>query len=223
MKHKEKIEFIFNLYDEIETISDSELNSKLIILQSLVNDRSTEIRSWIGKILINIPTKESQDILFKYLDDKNELVRCEAVDSIRVFIDKEIFLKLKDMAIEDRSFLVRGYAVYGFVEIGKKLGEKNLDKFILENIIPNENNSFVKLNCYEALYNLGNKNFLNNIFSLFRSKNYRIRCAIISTLDEILNDENRSMIKEFIDSINISEEPFSVESSIIKLSKRLEL
>lgn len=219
MKYEDKVKFVSDLEDKIDVIPKDELILQLNTLYDLAYDRSPIIRSDVSRLLINIPTKEAENILIKNLDDKNELVRLEAVDSLKEFVSNRVYNLLKLVALKDKNYMVRAYAVTGFTIVGIALGENNIDEFIKNDILTITKSSYIKLNCYESLLMLGHSEYLANILKLYKSKSYRMRCAVLNTLITITNKSTKDRIKSFINSLKTDEEPLAVNELIHMLKE----
>lgn len=77
-------------------------------------------RSLVARILGHYPYSEAKPILFKFLEDNDNLVRTEAADSTGCFSDIEIHEKLRCHTEQDKYFLVRGYSLLSMGNMSKK-------------------------------------------------------------------------------------------------------
>ena len=192
------------------------------ILGLLSDDKESTIRSGVAATLIDFVDDFSKNILMKLANDKDYLVRVEAVDSLGYFHFQDVY-KLLKKSINDSHYLVRGYAIYSMTCVGIKIQIKhNLIIQIINNSLEKEKNLFVKLSCYHSLYDLGHEKCFHNIISIFKSKNYRNRCAVINVLNHILSNENYLEMKKFLIKNIDKESTNAVLSSMKNLLDRIE-
>jgi hypothetical protein len=219
MRYKEKCDF---LYEFIDLSDDIQFQLNTQIISKLSKDRSPFIRSLVAKLLFDYYNDFSKNILLELTNDKDNLVRVEAVDSLKAFIDHTVYFRLKHLAEFDPYYLVRAYSIVSLVYIGKTLDIDELSEFVLERL-GKERYYINKILCYESLYLLGNKDSLNDLFDCFSSDNYRNKCAVINTLISILSIENYEAIHDFISNLNRYKFPVSVQSSLDNLSDEIDM
>ena len=218
MTYAEKCEYILSIQEsDIKILNEKQKT----IINRLSNDNESVIRSDVAITLIDFVDNFSKNILIKLLNDKDYLVRAEAADSLRYFYFQEVYELLKE-STNDTHYLVRGYAIYSMTCVGIYIQiENNIIKQIINNLLKREKNYFVKLNCYNSLYDLGCEEQFNNIISIFKSTNYRNRCAVINVLGYILSNKNYKDIKIFITKKIDNEPVYAVLSSMKKLLDRI--
>jgi len=191
-------------------------------IEELSKDRSILIKLEVIRTLINFNGDFSKRILFELSEDKNNMVRVEVIDALKFFPEHDVFDLLK-ATTRDSYYLIRSYAIYSMTIVGINLKyEKNKLIKEIKNLLQLEKNMFCKLSCYEAIYILGLKENLIYIFKLFNSKNYRIRCAIINCLFELLSNDNWSEIEKFVDDNIEKEIAFAVKSNMRNLKERID-
>lgn len=77
------------------------------------------------------------------------------------------------------------------------------------------------LSCSYAQYIMGEKESLGEIFEFLKSKNYRIRCATLNLMRDILNDENIVIIRKEVENMLDQEDALAVRDTAKKLLKKL--
>jgi len=219
MNLEEKYAFLTNIQEsDDETIDEDQCD----ILEQLSNDRSSWVRGEVATTLSWIEDDLSKDLLFKLARDKDEQVRTDAVGSLCDVYEPDVYEVLKE-ALKDPYYLVRGYAVDSMVSVGKVIGvEHNEMTQTINHVLEKERSLFVKLNCYKALYELGHQEYLDSMFSIFRSKNYNTRCAAINVLGRQLSADNQAQIKIFLLRVARTEPAYAVLWSIGKLLDRID-
>jgi len=133
-------------------------------------------------------SKKSPQALVKKLQDPNELVRIEVVESLGAIGDRKVLSKLWK-AMSDRSPLVRSYVAGAIGELGSKEDIRKLERNIKK-----ERSPTAKLGYYQALYRLGKRDVFEKILSLLESRDYRLRCATANTLMACIVDASNSDI-----------------------------
>lgn len=180
-----------------------------------------DIRIWLAKALINDDSESvAVQLLCELSQDKEPLVRAEAVDSLRVFVCQESFHALR-VAIRDSDELVRAYAVFGIAMVGETIDPVKTQN-ILQDLIATEDSFHVLIGAYEGLYLLGQKDYLAELFNLFKSDNYSVQCSVLHALEDILDCENRKQIQTFLTSLSLSEYPYAVSDTILQVKQRIE-
>ena len=131
----EEITYKLKALEKIENKSQPEL-TKLDFseLLSLAQDSNSEIRSRVAQILASIPCQHSENILLLLINDKEELVRVNACDSLS-FSTSIDTLKLLLKKVKHETWLVRMYAIssvsYTHLDVYKRqpflwMGEKRI-------------------------------------------------------------------------------------------------
>ena len=176
------------------------------------------VRSDLAKALVyDTESKVSLNILCKLAKDKDALVRVEAIDSLSEFCCERSYYAMKS-ALTDSDNLVRKYASFGLAWIGKNLCPAAAATLLLE-CEKRENNEHGLVGIYEGMYILGHEEYLHNLIHLFAMDDYQIQCSVLNTLSEIVNEENKSVIRGFIGKIEKMQYPESVQSSLFNLKE----
>lgn len=219
MKINEKRDFLESLEEyEDDLISSYDIGQ----LQKLAVDKSSDIRSDVASILVKFINDQTKEIIINLMGDRDTLVRTEATDSASVFCYEDIYQMLSNRMIYDSYYLVRGYAIKSLTKVGVSINkDTNQMVELVRLMLSNEKNRFCKLCIFEALYVLGDKQCIHDIINIYKSKNYRTRCATVMVLQNILSAENRHLIDEFVDSISKEKEVPAVEGCINNLVQAL--
>lgn len=168
-------------------------------LREWSNRKSPLIKSLIAEVLANCNDTTSKEVLLKLLCDKNSLVRTEAADSLSQYPYDDVLQQLKIVAENDNNHMVRGYALLSMTLVSMML-KADPAKYLsfLHQRCKREKSVFCKLNCYHALYIMGEKDKLEVILLILKSRNYRNRCAVVNTLYDVVNESNRLLVvREF--------------------------
>jgi len=184
-------ETIVKILDEIdENIPDSSefTATELDYLEKFSIHEADYIRSRVAVILADFSEQRGENILLKLAKDKDPLVRVEACDSLSYSETSSTYEFLKKTAKQDKNSMVRGYAISSLAEISKILHKNSETKEFLIEILGNEKVIFTKINIYKALYDMGEKQYLEYLLKSLNTRIYQNRCAVIHLLEEIIND-----------------------------------
>lgn len=217
MRDEERIlKVLMKSYDEAKPLSES-LDVEMI--NSLSDSDSTEVRAWLARALAyqNSDT-QAVALLCKLSQDIESSVRVEAVDSISEFATIESFDMLCRAAV-DEDELVRAYAAFGIAYVGKRINPEKALQTLLD-MAKKEKSERVFVDIYEGLYILGKNKMLNELIKLFNSSDYRIQCATLNVLDELVYPQNVSTIYSFVSILDSSAYVPAVACAIKKLYQR---
>lgn len=188
-------------------------------IENLARNKSTDVRIEAARALAdNAFNRVTVDTLCRLAKDEDPLVRLEAVDSLAVFSCRESF-EMMQSALLDPDWLVRAYAAYGVAVIGKSIKPDHAKKILLH-AEAKEAEPRTRAGIYEGLYILGQENALEKLMGLFSLDDYRLQCAVLNALDEVLNDQNQSTILEFLGSISLSAHSAAVLDTLDRVQKR---
>ncbi|URZ01806.1 HEAT repeat domain-containing protein [Clostridium felsineum] len=205
------MEKYFNKLDEIE--EKEEFNEyDFEILRYFSRNPDSEIRCRVAEVLAYQNIKASEEILLMLLEDKDELVRTNACESICSSTSKEVVEFLKHKVVEDKSYLVRGYAAMAISEIAVKIGY-DIKEFLIK-ALENEKVKWVKINFYRALYVIGEEEYLKLLMKDLDDEYYGIRCAVVNILSELASKENFEIIIETLKNRLKVEDNISVRAEI---------
>ena len=193
-------------------------------IERLSENEDSDIRMCLAKALAFDDTNSSSvSILSRLAEDMDVFVRIEAVDSLSVHICKTSYLTLCS-AIEDTDELVRAYAIYGIALIGKKLLIPS-SRNILDRIKIEDKSDYVKVMVHTGLFILGDEEELHKLHQMFGHYDYHINCFVLRALQNLLyfaSDSNKSLIRQFISSIDESTLPIAVKEAYFDLRNSLQ-
>ena len=81
---------------------------------------------------------------------------------------------------------------------------------------------FTKIDIYAVLYNLGRKEYFDNLVSMLNSKKYLNRGSVVNILNYIANEDNRDMIIKVLLEHKKKETAMSVVYTINDVIKEIE-
>lgn len=220
MNYEEKL----SILDKIEERLYDEQTS-IEYLMTLFNDKEDEIRSRVAEVLILFESFQAKQILLKLLNDKDELVRTNVCDSLSNINSLDVVNILKSKVKNDKSSLVRSYAILAIVDIfiNNKFDIKENLVLFFKTALKKEKIIGVKICYYKALYILlGDNNYLFLLIAELNNRLYRNRCATVNLLISLINKGNKNIIYEaLVKRLNI-EKTIAVKSSIEKIIDNLD-
>lgn len=187
-------------------------------IEKLPENKDADVRIEAARVLAN-NTFNSVTVgaLCRLAKDDDPLVRIEAVDSLCAFSCPSSF-EIMQSALLDPECLVRAYAAYGVAVIGKNI-RPDYAKEILLLAEAKETEPRTLVGIYEGLYILGQESALDKLMELFYLDDYRLQCAALNALDEVMNNQNRNAIHEFLSSINSSIHSVAVLDTLERVNK----
>lgn len=215
--HEEEINQILDEIDENICNSDEFSNEELKQLEHFSTHKAEDIRARVAIILASFTEKQGENLLINLAKDKDSLVRVEACDSLSHSESFGTYKTLKRIASQDKNGMVRGYAISSLSEISKIL-DRNLEtsKFMMERL-EKEKVVFTRINIYKALYDMGERQYLECLIRDLNTKVYRNRCAVVNLLAELINNDNKQKIKDAIEKRRDIEKTIAVNSTIDNL------
>jgi hypothetical protein len=124
------------------------------------------------------------------LNDRNELVRIEAIEATCRLRDRNALRQIRTLAAEDPSYLVRGYAARAVADLD---GFRARDW--LESRLQVERSSWTLTQVLVALVALGVSKYLPRLLARLRSRNYRIRCVVANNVPVFVTRDNASAVR----------------------------
>ena len=210
MNEIEKIKLL-NKLEEKNILTDNDIN----LFKKLLVDSNEEQKIFISQILAKDNTTRSENILLGLINDKSELVRANACDSLYNNISNNVVEELLIKANNDTN-LVKYYAILSLGDI-VEINTENKQKVIenLRNLRKNNQDISVNICISKVLYQLGDKAELNILLKYLDDSNYQNRCATLNCISEIINTNNLKKI------IPILKEKMKSENSLA-VKERLE-
>lgn len=192
------------------------------ILDKLSYDKEVVIRTLVAVILVESSDEKGEEILLRLTNDKEWLVRADACDSLCISESVTTYNLLKKMAKKDTSGYVRGYAILSLGNMADKINKEDELLEYLEDRLKHEKVQFTKINIYAVLYNLGRKEYFDNLVSMLNSKKYLNRGSVVNILNYIANEDNRDMIIKVLLEHKKKETAMSVVYTINDVIKEIE-
>ena len=160
--------------------------------------------------------------MLRLTNDKEWLVRADACDSLCISESVTTYNLLKKIAKKDTSGYVRGYAILSLGDIADKINKEDELLEYLEDRLKHEKVQFTKIDIYAVLYNLGRKEYFDNLVSMLNSKKYLNRGSVVNILNYIANEDNRDMIIKVLLEHKKKETAMSVVYTINDVIKEIE-
>ena len=198
------------LISQKSKLETEDINALLKLSQS----DDSEIRSYVAQLLVMSYGKDTEKALINMCGDADEIVRTNACDSLSAFATGDVYNKLTDCVLNDKSNLVKTYALLSLADIA---GQAKCDTEELKQLFirfSSDKNVSVSAACFRGMYILGNKDCLKNLLNLILSENYQDRCMVVNMLGDILNNENQSQIISELKRIRQTESSKAVVSTI---------
>ncbi len=200
----------------VELIGDNDLRGLLRAVLPLVNDRDSEVRALAIESIVNLTDDDLPvKTIAGRLVDKDELVRVAAAEALAESGNVSV---LEDLykALKDKSPLVRSFVAEAIGSIGNKASSEVLEKYLLR-----EKDERAQVGFYVGLSKLDGRDVLQNLVDVFQSDDYRVRSAVINSLDQISLKENRSAeVYSFLKEARKKEKTIAVKSSIENFQKQ---
>lgn len=186
----------------------------------LAKHASEEVRIWLARALVNYEDADVAVSLLCHLSrDSDSLVRVEAVDSLSCFPSSCSFDALCD-AFCDKEDLVRAYAALGVADVGKVVSPVEASKLLAQHA-RTEKSKRVLVDIYVGMYLLGKTDALNSVFELFNVPDYHVKCAVLNSLEEIVDENSLSIIRRFMQGIDRTILDKAVVDAILRAEARI--
>jgi len=166
-----------------------------------------DYRSDVAKALCDVPTEYSFQPLVECLQDDDELVVVEALESM-AYQESENYFDSIVPCLKDKRGLVRAAACYALGCIGSEKAVPLLEKFIRD--CPKDE----ALSAEVALHQLGQHNRLGKILAFLDSGNYYNRCGVANLIDFFINEENRDLVLQALKAALKKETERAPESTL---------
>ena len=102
MGEKQKFKILYS-YDRMSSLKEPHFT----VLKELSKDKDEFIRSKTAALLINFESNQSKNILMRLAQDKDDLVRIEAYDSLKVFGLEEVEIFLQSAICREKNYRAR--------------------------------------------------------------------------------------------------------------------
>ena len=206
---------LLNKLEEKNILTGNDIN----LLKKLLVDSDEEKKILISQILAKDNTTRSENILLGLINDKSELVRANACDSLYNSISNNVVEELLVKANNDTS-LVKYYAILSLGDI-VEINTENKQKVIenLRNLRKNNKDISVNISISKVLYQLGDKAELNILLSYLDDSNYQNRCATLNCISEIISANNLKKIIPILKEKIKTEDSLAVKESLENIIK----
>lgn len=119
--------------DSLEKMDNQSIREIIDIIDLLASDKNIDVRRILAKQMVIFDCDEVEDILYGMLDDKNRMVRLEAVDSLSVGRHEESIKKVAPMLVKE-GCMIRMYAVttlFNLITNAYGMNERAFEKYNL--------------------------------------------------------------------------------------------
>ena len=178
------------------------------ILISLTDYNDEEVRYYALEALRGYTGEDLFETAIKLFNDNDELVRISVVQLL-VEMGYPDGLEYLIKALADNEELVRSYAAEGIGKLGSTASIPLLELNLLC-----ETSTLAKLGFLVGLYLLGEEKYLIQILDLLEDPSYKVRCAVANTVVDLVNEENRNLIKQSLLLALKNEETNAARSSM---------
>lgn len=183
-------------------------------LQYIVSYGDKFERTELAQELVHYPVSIAEPVLLQLLQDEDELVRVNACDSLCISNSLDTRNLLLKIAKHGR-YLSRGYAILSAANITVRNGFDAYDmRSFLHKRLKQERSTWVQVSIYTALYQLGEKKYIENLIALLDNRFYQIRCAVVHSLEDIFQEGNTDSIKDALRKRLVIEKSPAVRTAI---------
>lgn len=193
--------------DSLEKMDNQSIREIIDIIDLLASDKNIDVRRILAKQMVIFDCDEVEDILYGMLDDKNRMVRLEAVDSLSVGRHEESIKKVAAMLVKE-GCMIRMYAVttlFNLITNAYGMNERAFEKYnlIVKSSFQAEKNQRVLLAYYQNEYYMQPKKgilLLKEIYTdILDNEKYDLVWTILHILSEIRSRNNNSEIQQILE------------------------
>ncbi len=139
----------------------------------------------------------AERILLKMLRDQSLMQNADKHYVMYIERYKEVIDKLKTLASFDNDYIIKGFIVLNIFRLTLSiLGDEEKLVSFLEEGLKNEEETWVKIIYYFALYITGKDKYLTYLLKGLDNDDDNIRCLVACLLSEAVNTENVNVLKE---------------------------
>lgn len=183
----------------VEKLNHCHASTFAILAPMLARSGHSDIRIEIAALASNYPSENSKNMLIRFMQDRDWLVRCNACESMFWYSEDAVAAAhLKDKIRYDKHPMVRAYALLSLFNFSKECKNVNCYKLFLKNLLSYERSIFVKINIYALLYEMGCCKALYRLLANLNHPNYRVRCSVCNTLLELIHTKNKNFIIKMV-------------------------
>lgn len=172
----------------VQIVAEHGVEAAVPLVEKLLDDPSDEVRMSAVQSLGCFPAISSVSLekLKSLLTDSSPLVRIETLEVLASFGDKDALPAIAQL-LNDADPLVRASAARSIATLG---GLSYIRA--IEDALGSEKDDSARAGLFEALFLLGNREALGELLRLLSSSDYRVRCAVANTLEDLLLDRHQS-------------------------------
>lgn len=142
------------------------------------------VRSAVAALLVNFETEESKQILIRLAQDKENIVRYEAYDSLSIFDgDEEVQLFFEKSISKERDEFARFYAITSWTDITVSKEDVSEDIRFIRRVRKVQKTDWGKLACWYALYLFGEESGFKKFLKFLQSRDWKIRLSTLYLLE----------------------------------------
>ncbi|WP_044641973.1 HEAT repeat domain-containing protein [Risungbinella massiliensis] len=149
--------------------------------------------------------EEVEAFLLDNIQDPDEMVRV-AICELLGRGESQAGIGALRMLLQDEEWLVRGYAAQALGDIGNQE-----QKTFLQQCLQSEESDWVQVNLYEALCQLGERQYYTSLLDLLDSPSYHTRIICTSALVELVEKQDVELILKRFRQRLLIEDAYSVE------------
>ena len=210
-----------DILDKMDSICEkgaiSGVDNEFLVLQT--SNPDAEIRAYAVQLLVRSNCDSAKKALLKLCGDYDELVRANACDSLCRYAKNDVYNRLLDCAVNDKSNLVKFYALSSASDIMPCL---KVDKNSLKDVFVSVGNTTdvpLRAVCFKGLIALGYDKYLCNLKELLSSEDYANRCAVVNVLGDLAEIGNYECISDILKEHRNTETSVAVVSTIDNVLK----
>jgi len=201
---------------EIEKLADGS-SQNIIRLLELSHDSDEEVRHRSIEAFGSFePTEAILSRVREGMNDEDEIVRTMSIELLGDWEDVDSIEKLY-LALDDEIEIVRAAALTSLGQMGRKdiIG-------VVEEKYP-DFDGIEKVSAAMALYSLGKKQYLNDLFSLLDDDYYLIRCRTANLLCDFVDEQDKAKVIEKMEFALAIEKTVAAASSLSNAIAELEV
>lgn len=183
-----------------------------------------ELRQRMAEALFSAAPEDAWPLLWRLAGDEEWLVRAEVCQSLQNNAGREAIALLLDRVEHDPEELVRAYGIFSLGELLEELPSPQRETVTaaLHRQEEGETAPRAKLALWEALYRAeGKELYLEKLLQVLESPDYTLRCFALNSLEVVLTQENREIIRPQILRLNERETTPAVRGTISRLLEEI--
>ncbi len=166
-------------------------------------------RCALARRLASEDTDQARQTLLLLAQDPDALVRTEAYDSLGSFPCAEVAQLLKDAIGQEPDELARFYAILSWSDVAQ--GQDEALEF-LDTLSGKSAYDRVGIAC--ARLTFGDETGLDGLLGLLNHEDYHIRCCVLKSLEEFLDEENQDRILPAVQQLAAHEDTPCVQDLV---------